>query len=180
MLDGSYPGDVGFDPLNLSGIDPLSLPQVVPPAASMAGEPLPTVYWMREAELKHGRLAQMALVGFAAVDKGFYFPGTENQHLSSVAAHDASVADGRLGFVLFAVSVLELMTAPALYQASKGSGREAGDFALDPLNFCATPEKAADMKTKEITHCRLAMLAFSGMVTQAVAVSDKFPYVGDL
>jgi hypothetical protein len=29
----------------------------------------------------------------------------------------------------------------------------------------------------EIVHSRLAMMAFGGMVTQAVAVSDKFPYV---
>ena len=59
-----------------------------------------------------------------------------------------------------------------------GSGREPGDFAMDPLNYCGTAEGKADMKLKEITHCRLAMLAFGGMVTQAVAVSDQFPYMG--
>jgi hypothetical protein len=34
------------------------------------------------------------------------------------------------------------------------------------------------MKLSEVIHSRLAMVAFSGMVTQAVAVSDKFPYTG--
>ena len=34
------------------------------------------------------------------------------------------------------------------------------------------------MKLAEITHARLAMIAFGGMVTQAVAVSDQFPYMG--
>jgi len=170
-------GDFGFDPIGLSNISPLSLPQVVPPAASMAGEPLSTLYWMREAELKHGRLAQLAICGYAAVDMGAHFLAVP-AGISSVAAHDYAVDNGSLGFMLFAAAVLELLTTPALFQASKGSGREAGDFALDPLNFCNSPEKTADLKLKEITHCRLAMLAFSGMVTQSVSVSPEFPYLG--
>ena len=36
----------------------------------------------------------------------------------------------------------------------------------------------ADFELKEITHCRLAMLAFSGMVTQAVLYNGGFPYTG--
>ena len=32
------------------------------------------------------------------------------------------------------------------------------------------------MQLKEITHSRLAMLAFSGMVTQAVLTEKGFPY----
>ena len=58
-----------------------------------------------------------------------------------------------------------------------GSGRIPGDFGLDPLNFCSTPEKTADMKLKEITHCRLAMFAASGVITQAVLTGKSFPYV---
>ena len=60
---------------------------------------------------------------------------------------------------------------------SVGSGRIPGDFGLDPLNFCSTPEKTADMKLKEITHCRLAMFAASGVITQAVLTGKSFPYV---
>ena len=56
------------------------------------------------------------------------------------------------------------------------SGRIPGDFGLDPLNFCSTPEKTAEMKMKEIVHCRLAMFAFSGMVTQAVLTQGPYPY----
>merc|ERR1711988_1014938 len=178
-LDGSMVGDVGFDPLGLSSIAPENLPQVVPPAASMSGEgPIPTLYWMREAELKHGRICMLAVTGFAAVDQGLRFPGAQYEGLTSVTAHDAMVQSGNMGFLLTVVGFIELVSSVALYQASKGSDRPAGDFALDPLNMCSTPEKAAKMKLAEITHARLAMLAFSGMVTQAVAVSDKFPYQG--
>ena len=59
------------------------------------------------------------------------------------------------------------------------SGREPGDFGLDPLGFLAgkTDAEIEDMKLKEITHCRLAMMAFSGVVTQAVLTQGPFPYV---
>jgi hypothetical protein len=46
------------------------------------------------------------------------------------------------------------------------------------MNRCNKPQDKARLKLYEVTHSRLAMLAFSGMVTQAVAVSDKFPYIG--
>ena len=60
--------------------------------------------------------------------------------------------------------------------AAVGSGRIPGDFGLDPLKFCSTPEKTADMKLKEIVHCRLAMFAASGVITQAVLTGKGFPY----
>ncbi|KAL3759902.1 hypothetical protein ACHAWU_005069 [Discostella pseudostelligera] len=46
LLDGSLPGDVGFDPFGFGGADKQSLIQ------------------MREAELKHSRLAMLAAVGW--------------------------------------------------------------------------------------------------------------------
>ena len=46
LLDGSMPGDVGFDPFGFGGADKISLIN------------------MREAELKHGRLAMLAAVGW--------------------------------------------------------------------------------------------------------------------
>lgn len=53
-------GDVGFDPLGLSGI------------AGLAGADL---YWMREAELKHGRVAMLATVGVLWCDAFGSLPG---------------------------------------------------------------------------------------------------------
>ena len=91
--DGTLVGDVGFDPLGLSSIDPKSLPQIIPEAAvQSAAEPLPTMYWMREAELKHGRLCMLAIVGCITVDSGIHFPGAKYEGLSSIAAHDAMVS----------------------------------------------------------------------------------------
>jgi light-harvesting complex I chlorophyll a/b binding protein 1 len=44
-LDGSMVGDVGFDPMCIS-------------------DTLPDLQWARTAEIKHGRIAQLATVGF--------------------------------------------------------------------------------------------------------------------
>merc|ERR1719183_2421492 len=150
--DGSLPGDFGFDPLGLSSIDPKSLPQIIPEAAVMsASEPLPTIYWMREAELKHGRLCMLAIVGFITVDSGLHFPGAQYEGLTSVAAHDAMVTQGNMGFLLTIIGVIELISGTAIAQAQAGSGREPGDFALDPLKFCENPDTKARMKLAEIT-----------------------------
>lgn len=72
-----YLNCVSLPPLFFPQRAPEDLPQVVPRAATMASEvPLPTVYWMREAELKHGRLCMLAICGFVAVDTGAHWPGT--------------------------------------------------------------------------------------------------------
>mmetsp|Transcript_19307 Transcript_19307/g.46629 ORF Transcript_19307/g.46629 Transcript_19307/m.46629 type:complete len:221 (+) Transcript_19307:180-842(+) len=160
-LDGSLAGDVGFDPFRFSDFAPVD--------------------FLREAELKHGRICQMAVVGFAAVDLGFkVYPTPEAyQGLTSVTAHDALVEQGAMSQLLLWFSLAEVISTVAVIQMLQGSGRAPGDFGLDPVGFLknASEEEIADMKLKEITHCRLAMLAFSGMVTQAVLTQGPFPYV---
>merc|ERR1719313_718426 len=59
-------GNVGFDPMGLS------TPQ--------------NIKWMREAELKHGRITMLAWVGWVAVDLGVKFPGDKYAELSSYKA----------------------------------------------------------------------------------------------
>ena len=54
-----------------------------------------------------------------------------------------------------------------------------GDFGFDPLQFKkegTDPAKLEAMELKEITHCRLAMLGFGGIVTQAALGAEQFPY----
>merc|ERR1719174_2757382 len=65
-LDGMV-GDKGFDPLGLS--------EWVP------------VEWLRESELKHGRVCMLATLGFVATDCGFRLPGEMHQ-IASINAHD--------------------------------------------------------------------------------------------
>lgn len=159
-LEG-YVGDAGFDPFRFSDFVPMD--------------------FLREAEIKHGRICMMAVTGFAAVDCGLrVYPVPEAyEGLTSVTAHDALVKQGAMGQLFLWFGLAEVISSVALMQTLNGSGREPGDFNLDPAGFLKgkSAEEVEDMKLKEITHCRLAMLAFSGMVTQAVLTQGPFPYV---
>lgn len=58
------------------------------------------VNWLREAELKHGRVCMLAFLGWVSNDAGLKFPGEAFQGVSSLSAHDAMVKSGeqrRLG-----------------------------------------------------------------------------------
>ncbi|CAB9502951.1 Fucoxanthin-chlorophyll a-c binding protein [Seminavis robusta] len=159
-LEG-YVGDVGFDPFRFSDFVPMD--------------------FLREAELKHGRICMMAVVGFAAVDCGLRVVPTPEAYegLTSVTAHDALVKQGAMAQMLLWFGLLEIIDGIAIMQMLGGSGREPGDFNLDPPGFLLgkSKEEVDEMKLKELTNGRLAMIAFSGMVTQAVLTQGPFPYV---
>ncbi|KAL7539852.1 hypothetical protein ACHAWF_006522 [Thalassiosira exigua] len=154
-----YVGNRGFDPLGISDYFPVD--------------------YLREAELKHGRMAQMAWLGYIAVDLGLRFPGytEEMAGATSATAHDPAVAAGALGNAFVWIGIVEMTSWIGVSQMLQGSGREPGDFGLGKKFLDGKSDKAiADMKEKEITHCRLAMLAFSGVVTQSVLFDKAFPY----
>jgi light-harvesting complex I chlorophyll a/b binding protein 1 len=160
-LEG-YVGDVGFDPLRFSDFAPMD--------------------FLREAELKHGRMCMLAWSGFVAVDLGArIYPLPEAyEGLTSVTAHDALVEYGAMGQILLWFGVAETINTVSLIQMLyEDSGREPGDFGLDPIGFLKgkSEEEVNEMKLREITHCRLAMMAFSGVVTQSVLTQGPFPYV---
>eukprot|EP00560_Eucampia_antarctica_P008885 CAMPEP_0197823128 /NCGR_PEP_ID=MMETSP1437-20131217/453_1 /TAXON_ID=49252 ORGANISM="Eucampia antarctica, Strain CCMP1452" /NCGR_SAMPLE_ID=MMETSP1437 /ASSEMBLY_ACC=CAM_ASM_001096 /LENGTH=247 /DNA_ID=CAMNT_0043422125 /DNA_START=20 /DNA_END=763 /DNA_ORIENTATION=- len=186
-LDGTMVGDFGFDPFYLSSIPKDFSGFIQPP--QWEEKTLPTLYWMREAELKHGRVAMMAWFGWVATDGAFGFPLRFPGDIYSVEsiphayfAHDVLVEQGSMGFLLLAVAVVEFCTGAVLIEVGKGeSDRAAGDFGLDPLNFLKdkSEEEINIMKLKELQNGRAAMMAFSGIATQtALAGSDHaFPYL---
>lgn len=150
-------GDVGFDPVGFSNfID---------------------VRWLREAELKHARICMLAVVGFV-VSGSFQLPGDIHQ-VSPVLAHDAAVKSGAFGQVFLWITIFELLSIKAINEMYEGSGREPGDYGFDPLKLSEgkSDEVKNDFAVKELKNGRLAMLAFSGIVTQAVLTGKGFPYV---
>ena len=153
-------GRYDFDPMNFAG----RYPGMVP--------------WFREAELKHGRICMLAVVGWLTVDAGIHFPGEKYAGIDALHAHDAMLASGNMGVMLLFAAVAELTSMVSVVQAAKGSGRAAGDFGLDPLEFCGNPDTKKFMLEAETTHARLAMLGFSGLCTQsALLESHTFPYL---
>jgi hypothetical protein len=75
--------------------------------------------------------------------------------------------------------LLEIISFKAISQMMwEGSPREPGDYCFDPCGVCKnkTQEYKNNMALKELKNGRLAMLAFSGIVTQAVLTGKDFPF----
>lgn len=134
-----------------------------------------------ESEVKHARISMLAVVGWIATDFGVRFPGAGEPFTSipsAYVAHNTLVEQGTMGFLLLAIGLVEVCTGAALVQVSKGEvEREAGDFKLGSKLLEGKDAKTVmDMKTKEISNGRLAMLAFGGIATQTALGYESFPY----
>jgi len=74
------------------------------------------------------------------------------------------------------VVVCEVLHSCLIFpQMSKGweAGYDPGNFGLDPFKMTNDRQRTAELKNG-----RLAMLAFSGLVTQAALTGGGFPYTG--
>jgi len=134
------------------------------------------IRWLREAELKHGRVCMLATAGWIATDLGMRVPG-DAFNVSTIEAHNASVKFGGMSQILLWIGLLEVFGALAMIQMyEKQTDRAAGDFGL--RTFYPTDEKGQyDMQLKELRNGRLAMLAFSGIITVAVLTGEPWPFV---
>jgi len=153
-----------FDPMGFSTRQPEFLP------------------WYREAELKHGRICMLAWVGLVVPDF-VRIPGPEEYYgvKNVVEAHNVFVGKNNLGplFQVFMfVGIVEILTTFAKCTTSDGLTLEnAGDYRFG-LNFLPKdPEKAKEMRLKELKNGRLAMIAFGGAITQAVLSGNGFPWL---
>lgn len=76
------------------------------------------------------------------------------------------------------VAVLEIANGAAIVDQARGSGRKAGEFGFDPLGLGKDARKRARYATSEIKNGRAAMLAISGILTQAALFPDQsFPFL---
>jgi len=130
------------------------------------------VNWLREAELKHGRVCMLAVAGFLANDAGWGLPGLDIK-CSSIEAHDRMVESGHMWALLAVVGVCEFLHFSVVVPKLDGDWGdwEPGNYGLDPFKLDSPSRREAELKNG-----RLAMLAFSGLVTQA-ALGHAAPYI---
>lgn len=112
---------------------------------------------MREAELKHGRIAMLATLGYVAVDLGLRFPGEEYAAVpSALAAHNFGVAKGDMYILLLGVVIFEVISLFATMEMLNGGDRQPGSFNFDPLNLgkdAAKREKFEVNELKNVVAC---------------------------
>lgn len=172
-LDGSLAGDVGFDPLGFS-------------------KDKESLKWMREAEIKHSRLAMLGAAGWPLSElwhKGI----ADTLGLDSILAEAdkaPSVLNGGMSNTwIIATGAISLLIGGLLElrtkEMSEKAGYVPGDLNFDPLGLhsfrstfgldqitenLSTEQKLAnakfDMELCEIKHGRLAMIAMTGFVAQ--------------
>ena len=142
-LDGSLAGDVGFDPMGFSNSYDMN--------------------WLREAELKNGRVAMLGVVGLLAPEF-FHLP----MFTPGATPYESVYTVPGIGLVqiFLAVGALELKMHGGKISKDDmfDGGRVAGDFGFDPLGM--GKKNLDSMKLKEIKNGRLAMLGFGGILHQ--------------
>ena len=148
-LDGTYAGDVGFDPLNFAKDEKWLMN-------------------MREAEVKHARLAMLAAAGWP-LSELWEKSVADALDLPSVlddAGRVPSLLNGGLGKIPIAYwgFVLLIGSAVDVYGLTKvnDEGHTPGDFKLDPLKVSSDDNAISKwLKLSEIKNGRLAMLAIT-------------------
>ena len=141
-LDGTMPGDRGFDPLRFTDSD-WNMAEVIIPAASISAstDKLPMVYWMREAELKHGRLCMIAIVGACACAQAAPIAISRAAPPARRACQCHAIAGWRPLAILGArAAATQLACVLRLEQlASSTGGRRAGAAPTPPGGPCRPP-----------------------------------------
>jgi hypothetical protein len=179
LLDGTLPGDAGFDPCFLSTKSDL-LADYFKRITGGSG-PSDGLSWYRESELLHGRICMVAVVGFLWPGLFGTFAGNEWTGADAFSYTNAleafSKAPSASLFQIFAfMSILEfrriniILKDGASYRAGASQKwGQGGEGYWNPLGLNYTPEEYAEKEVQEIKHGRLAMIAFLGLVLQAKA-----------
>jgi len=142
-LDGSMAGDRGFDPMGLSEIQQ-------------------DLTYARWAELKHGRIAMLAITGMV-VQQYVHLPGAIYQNTDPFGAV-SSVGLGANAQIFAAIGCVELGNFYKHYD-----GSEPGDIGwTGGLLKNKSEAMITKAKEQEITHCRLAMIAITGASIQTL------------
>jgi len=153
-----------FDMTNQYGVtSPCGEPGVSfwDPAGLSKGIDNKTFRQYRAAELKHGRICMVALIGLI-VQHGWKLPKLQDVPSGIAAATSGQASAPALGLIFLLAGIIEYNTSD--------DGREPGDFG-DPFELIEfadyNPNRADEVtlwRNRELNHCRLAMVGFLGAI----------------
>ena len=137
------------------------------------------IKFYREVELKHGRVAMLAALGFPVAEQFHQLFATDDA--PSFSAFQQTSLQTFFPLVVTSLAIFEVFSVftfenPKVQTWSISSENHpvAGDFNFDPLGL--KPTSAAELKemqTKELNNGRLAMIAIAGMVVQEGITGGK-------
>ncbi|CEL98288.1 unnamed protein product [Vitrella brassicaformis CCMP3155] len=169
-LDGSLPGDFGFDPVGFSN----NLPRTW-----LIGGDERSLKWYREAELVHSRVAMLAALGWIFPEI-WHLPGNAAVGVDAFAETNpwkalTTVPKEGLWQIAGTVSAIEFFRLRRVVRGEK----EAGDLGLgqgegrwNPFGFAFDEDEYYRMQVREIKNGRLAMIAIIGMMLQAAVTGE--------
>ncbi|KAJ1429271.1 chlorophyll a/b-binding protein domain-containing protein [Ochromonadaceae sp. CCMP2298] len=134
------------------------------------------VKWMREAELKHGRVSMLAVVGWLVQAQGVHLPSDTGLYdVANPIDAVFHVGAGPLLQIVLGVGALEWLNHDGkmtMTDMHEGSSRVPGEFANPIYGAKQLKGKSesvvADIKLKELKNGRLAMMAIGGLVHQTI------------
>ncbi|KAM1406412.1 hypothetical protein ACFXTH_001088 [Malus domestica] len=160
-LDGSAPGDFGFDPLRL-------------------GEVPENLERFKESELIHCRWAMLAVPGILVPEALGLGNWVKAQEWAAVPGGQATYLGNPVPWgTLPTILVIEFLSIAFVeHQRSMEKDPEKKKYpggAFDPLGYSKDPKKFEEYKVKEVKNGRLALLAFVGFVVQQSAYPGTGP-----
>lgn len=172
-LDGTLPGDVGFDPAGFSNN---------PPKPWLIGGEGNSLKWYREAEIVHGRVAQLAVLGLL-VPSFFHFAGNPEIGVPDGAFAETNpykalttVPPEGLWQITLVIFGIELNRIKRIIRGDKNPGDLGlGQTGFNPFNFKYTEEEYFEKQVQEIKHGRLAMIGSLGMLLQSAVTGKSIP-----
>lgn len=172
-LDGTLAGDAGFDPAGFSNN---------PPRQWLIGGEEKSLKWYREAEIVHGRVAQLAVIG-QLFPSWYHFPGNPEVGVAENAFAEMNpykalftVPPEGLWQITLIIFGIELARIKRIIRGDKQPGDLGlGQTGFNPFNFNYSEEEYFQKQVQEIKHGRLAMFGALGMLLQTSISGKSIP-----
>lgn len=139
------------------------------------------VKFMQEAELKHGRVAMLATVGWLVQQAGVHLPSPGGLYdVANPIDAFFHVGASPIAQIVITIGALESINhngKMSMVDMFKDSNRIPGEMSLPFYGAGSlkgkTPAQIADLKLKELRNGRLAMFAIGGLVHHTIIAGSE-------